>query len=167
MFTYLSIRLAVVAIVLYLAYRAVVERGFLRRNWQGLLVFATFYALTFAPLAFTYYKEPFTFLNRSRQVSIAHDIEAAGGSLAPLLESAKRHLLMFHVAGDANGRHNLPGAPMLDPITGAFFLLGVGCPHLDRGDVVGRRLLAAQRSAAVLPHPGGGACDRPALRRRL
>ena len=126
MFTYLSIRLAVVTIVLYLAYRAVVERGFLRRNWQGLLVFAAFYALTFAPLAFTYYKEPFTFLNRSRQVSIAHDIEAAGGSLAPLVESAKRHLLMFHVAGDANGRHNLPGAPLLDPITGAFFLLGVG-----------------------------------------
>ncbi len=126
MFTYLSIRLAVVAIVLYLAYRAVVERGFLRRNWQGLLVFAAFYALTLAPLAFTYYKEPFTFLNRSRQVSIAHDIEAAGGSLAPLVESAKRHLLMFHVAGDANARHNLPGAPMLDPITGAFFLLGVG-----------------------------------------
>ncbi len=126
MFTYLSIRLAVVAIVLYLAYRAVVERGFLRRNWQGLLVFVAFYVLTFAPLAFTYYKEPFTFLNRSRQVSIVHDIEAGGGSLAPLAESAKRHLLMFHVAGDGNARHNLPGAPMLDPITGAFFLLGGG-----------------------------------------
>ncbi|MGH2411751.1 MAG: hypothetical protein ACRDGS_15515, partial [Chloroflexota bacterium] len=33
---------------------------------------------------------------------------------------------MFTVAGDANGRHNLPGAPMLDPVTGACFLLGLG-----------------------------------------
>ncbi len=126
MYTYLSIRLAAGAIVLYLAYRALVERGFLRRNWQGLLVFAAFFALTFAPLAFTYYKDPFTLLNRSRQVSIAHDVEAAGGSLAPVVESVRRHLLMFHVSGDTNGRHNLPGAPMLDPITGAFFLLGAG-----------------------------------------
>jgi len=36
----------------------------------------------------------------------------------------KKHLLMFNVAGDRNPRHNLPGEPMLDPITGAFFLLG-------------------------------------------
>ncbi len=40
MYTYLSIRLAVLAIGAYLVYRAIVERGFLRRNWQGLAVFA-------------------------------------------------------------------------------------------------------------------------------
>ncbi len=126
MYTYLSIRLAVLAIGAYLVYRAVVERGFLRRHWQGLIVFAAVYALTFAPLAFTYYNNPFTFLNRSQQVSILNDVRAAGGDLAPLQESIKRHLLMFHVAGDTNGRHNLPGAPMLDPITGAFFILSAG-----------------------------------------
>ncbi|MBX7236514.1 MAG: glycosyltransferase family 39 protein [Caldilineales bacterium] len=126
MYTYLSIRLAVLAIGAYLVYRALIERGFLRRNWQGLAIFAAIYALTFAPLAFTYYKDPFTFLNRSQQVSILNDVRSAGGDLAPLQESVKRHLLMFHVAGDTNGRHNLPGAPMLDPITGAFFVLGLG-----------------------------------------
>ncbi|MSQ28659.1 MAG: hypothetical protein EXR51_11080 [Dehalococcoidia bacterium] len=35
-----------------------------------------------------------------------------------------KHLAMFTFAGDENGRHNLPGAPMLDPVTGALFLLG-------------------------------------------
>ena len=35
-----------------------------------------------------------------------------------------RHLLMFNQAGDANPRHNLPGAPMLDAVTGSLFLLG-------------------------------------------
>jgi hypothetical protein len=33
---------------------------------------------------------------------------------------------MFHVTGDNNARHNLPGEPMLDPVTGALFLLGLG-----------------------------------------
>jgi 4-amino-4-deoxy-L-arabinose transferase-like glycosyltransferase len=126
MYTYLAIRLAVLAVVAYLLYRLVVERGFGRRQWPGLAAFALVYALVFAPLAFTYIKDPFTFLNRSRQVSITNDIAAAGGSLQPLVESVKRHGLMFHVAGDRNGRHNLPGAPMLDPITGALFVVGAG-----------------------------------------
>src|SRR5262249_36648918 len=47
--------------------------------------------------------------------------------LADFLESLRRHLLMFHVRGDANGRHNLPGAPMLDFVTGGLFGLGLLC----------------------------------------
>jgi len=33
-------------------------------------------------------------------------------------------LLMFHVHGDENRRHNLSGAPMLDPLTGILFVAG-------------------------------------------
>ena len=123
MYTYLAIRMAALVIFVYLGYRALVEKNFLRRNWQGVLLFLLMYALTFAPLGFTYAKNPFTFLNRSQQVSIMNDIRAAGNA-QPLAESVKRHLLMFNVEGDHNPRHNLPGEPMLDPITGAFFLLG-------------------------------------------
>ena len=32
---------------------------------------------------------------------------------------------MFNVEGDPNGRHNLPGAPMLDPYTAALMVLGL------------------------------------------
>ncbi len=32
---------------------------------------------------------------------------------------------MFNYQGDRNGRHNLPGEPMLDPITGTLLVLGV------------------------------------------
>ena len=125
MYTYLSIRLVALVIALYLLYRILVERGFFRRNWQGMLLFAVFYALTFAPLSFTYAKNPFTLLNRSQQVSIMRDIDAAGGDLQPLRESVKRHVQMFHITGDSNPRHNLPGEPMLDPVTGALFLFGL------------------------------------------
>ena len=41
--------------------------------------------------------------------------------LGPLCESALKHLKMFHLQGDSNGRHNLPGVPMLDYATGALF----------------------------------------------
>jgi len=32
---------------------------------------------------------------------------------------------MFNLYGDLNGRHNYPGKPILNPIIGAFFLLGI------------------------------------------
>jgi len=48
------------------------------------------------------------------------------GNYEPVWDNVKVHLKMFHVTGDHNPRHNLPGAPMLDPITGGLFLLGLG-----------------------------------------
>lgn len=125
MYTYLASRLVVAAVVLYLLYRCIVERGFLRRAWPGLLLMALLYVMTFAPLAATYLRDPFTFLNRSQQVSIMNDVRQAG-SYQPLLDNLRRHLEMFTVQGDLNPRHNLPGAPMLDPVTGALFLIGLG-----------------------------------------
>jgi len=146
MYTYLASRLVVAIIVAYLLYRIVSERGFLRRNWRGLVVFTLLYAATFAPLASTYAKNPFSFLNRSGQVSITNDIERAGGSVEAMLrpwtwdqegksgriawnvlqQSISSHLRMFHLEGDRNPRHNLPGLPMLDMGTAIFFTLGLG-----------------------------------------
>ncbi len=42
-----------------------------------------------------------------------------------LLVSAERHLKMFHIHGDNNGRHNLPGEPELDPLMGVLFVFGL------------------------------------------
>jgi 4-amino-4-deoxy-L-arabinose transferase-like glycosyltransferase len=39
--------------------------------------------------------------------------------------TTREHLLMFNYHGDNNGRHNLAGEPMLDPISGTFMVLGV------------------------------------------
>lgn len=36
-----------------------------------------------------------------------------------------RHVRMFHYFGDVNGRHNLPTKPMLDPVTGILFVMGL------------------------------------------
>jgi 4-amino-4-deoxy-L-arabinose transferase-like glycosyltransferase/sugar lactone lactonase YvrE len=46
-----------------------------------------------------------------------------------VLEALRRttlaHARMFHLEGDHNGRHNLPGEPMLDPVSGLFFAIGL------------------------------------------
>lgn len=45
--------------------------------------------------------------------------------LSYLGQNAYSNLAMFHIKGDLNGRHNYPGKPMLNPILGVFFVLGV------------------------------------------
>ncbi len=46
--------------------------------------------------------------------------------LKVLEKSAIQHARMFHLEGDRNGRHNYPGAPMFDPVTGFFLVVGFG-----------------------------------------
>ena len=60
----------------------------------------------------------------------ARAARAAGDTTAPhgppfLLDNTQRVLFMLHVRGDNNPRHNIPGAPQLDPITGALFVIGL------------------------------------------
>ena len=147
MYTYLASRLVVLAVVTYLLYRWIAERGFVQRAGWGIILFFLAYTLTFAPLATTYAKNPFAFLNRSRQVSILNDMKAAYDpqhplpapvravfqaahlptevSFRPLWVNVIKHARMFHVEGDYNPRHNIPGEPMLDSITGVLFLYGL------------------------------------------
>jgi len=148
MYTYLASRLVVAVLFIYLLYRILLEKGFWRRTWPGLLAFWLAWSVTFAPLAMTYWHNPFKFLNRSRQVSVLNDMQQAytpgtpipgwwqavarplhlptDVSWQPLWQNVTKHARMFTISGDHNPRHNIPGAPMLDVITGIFFFMGLG-----------------------------------------
>jgi hypothetical protein len=48
-----------------------------------------------------------------------------GEAWPAVLRNTATHLLMFNYQGDPNGRHNLPGEPMLDYATAALAVLGL------------------------------------------
>src|SRR5439155_19178706 len=79
---------------------------------------------TASPIALYALQHPTEFFARMEQVSIFNQIQEVG-DVSPLYSNVAKHLLMFNAAGDPNGRHNLPGAPMLDPLTGALFVAGL------------------------------------------
>ncbi len=91
----------------------------------NLAVFLLGVGLSVAPVAQYALREPEGFWNRTSQVSIfqRRDEPNLGRAVA---SNAVDHLLMFNYRGDRNGRHNLPGEPMLDPISGVLFVLGLG-----------------------------------------
>jgi 4-amino-4-deoxy-L-arabinose transferase-like glycosyltransferase len=73
-----------------------------------------------------------------------------------LIETTGRHLGMFLGVGDANGRHNLPRAPMLDPVTGALFVMGllIGLRYVYRRENIFFFLLIGfSLSAGILSIP--------------
>lgn len=95
-----------------------------RNTWRGLIVLSLVALIAAAPLLSFAMNNRTEFMQRANDVSLFKDrpVEARGELLA---ENLRAHLLMFTVKGDANGRHNLPDRPMLDPWLSALFVLGV------------------------------------------
>lgn len=122
---YAPFRLFPFVIGLFLVHKSIVERGFVRRYYLGILVFVLAALLVFAPVGQFAWQHPKTFFDRTSVTSIFKD-KTRSQAIEAVRQSAKQHLLMFNYRGDPNGRHNLPGKPMLDFATSALFVLGLG-----------------------------------------
>lgn len=144
---YAAFQLFVGVIVLFLLWSSLVQRGFLRRTWSGLLVMIVTAMLIIAPVVLYAYTKPEVYFERTKDTSIFADKTPVGElptwlttvcdrlpvdwqercQHTPILwENARKHLLMFNYQGDPNGRHNLPGEPMVDNLTALLLVLGVG-----------------------------------------
>jgi 4-amino-4-deoxy-L-arabinose transferase-like glycosyltransferase len=96
-----------------------------RRRWLGAAIAAMAFCVALAPLAHYALAHPEDVARRGARISVASRV-VAERSLRPVAENAWATLRMFHETGDANGRHNVPGQPTLDPISGLLFLAGFG-----------------------------------------
>jgi 4-amino-4-deoxy-L-arabinose transferase-like glycosyltransferase len=103
------------------------RRAAVRRVLTGGALAAAVGLLVVTPVLQAAWRAPEAYLSRMRQVSIWHGENAEGEYLlARLGTNLAAYLGAFNVQGDENGRHHLPGAPLLDPLTGACFALGAG-----------------------------------------
>lgn len=81
--------------------------------------------IAIAPVIQFAIKNPNLFMARPTSISIFSRRDEPDLTKA-LWNNTVKHMLMFNVQGDRNGRHNWPGQPMLDPIMGTLFVLGLG-----------------------------------------
>jgi hypothetical protein len=123
-FTLLLIALGVMLIALaFWSARSNAWRMYLRPWIPQVLFFSLGGLVALAPVAEFAILEPDIFWDRYRSASIFYDVEPVEAVNA-LWQSTLQHLAMFNYQGDQNGRHNLPGAPMLDPFMGMLGVLG-------------------------------------------
>ncbi len=124
--TYYAARLVPFVLIALLLHQLVSSRGrIIRTAGLGLLIFALGALLAFLPVGLFALQQPAAFNGRINDVSVFNPA-VNGGNPNAFSTSLNQHLLMFNFHGDSNGRHNLPGAPMLDDITAALFFLGLG-----------------------------------------
>ena len=91
--------------------------------YPGVLFLVAVWLAT-APVVQFALTQPTVFWQRTRTVAIFTNRENPDLAMA-LLHNVRKHALMFNYRGDPNGRHNLPGAPMLDRLSGVLFVLGL------------------------------------------
>ncbi|HNV61076.1 MAG TPA: glycosyltransferase family 39 protein, partial [Rhodoferax sp.] len=126
---YTSFRLFVPVVSLFLLYAAFYEWRRTHasppiRFWLGVAIIGVTAVIVVAPLVWFATAHPDIYWTRVEQTFIfAGKSEAQ--RLPALLENIKRHVLMFNWKGDPNGRHNFPGAPMLDDISAALMVVGL------------------------------------------
>jgi DNA-binding beta-propeller fold protein YncE/4-amino-4-deoxy-L-arabinose transferase-like glycosyltransferase len=83
-------------------------------------------ALAALPVIVFAVQDPTAFNGRTAQTLITTQSVSDAEKLRQIWDTLQRHALMFNVSGDMNGRHNLPGAPMLDSLTAGLVVLGLG-----------------------------------------
>lgn len=122
--TYFAFQLFLAVISVFVLYLLISKKSVFLSHWKGLVVLAMGVLLFLAPLATFAYARLDGYLERTRTVSIFEEYpeDQVWGKVR---ESAASHLAMYNIRGDPNGRHNLPGEPMLAPVAGALLVLGL------------------------------------------
>lgn len=114
---------------LILPFYLVAELGVTRRAWRAarrpLLAFFLGAFAVAAPMLLHYLHHPEHVTLPRRQLTIWSPLFDKSRLWSELGHNLVATLLMFHLHGDENWRHNLPGSPMLDPLTGALLLVGI------------------------------------------
>ncbi|HEC34692.1 MAG TPA: phospholipid carrier-dependent glycosyltransferase, partial [Chloroflexi bacterium] len=135
---YFGSRLMTIVVGLYLAWRALAEPRFLARQGRGIGVLIAGALLAMSPLAFHYLAHPAELFSRYNQVSIfasgwlEREVVITGRSATSLLlDQFWKSVSAFNLTPDPTFWYR-PGVPLLDPVSGVFFVLGLTAATVKR-----------------------------------
>jgi 4-amino-4-deoxy-L-arabinose transferase-like glycosyltransferase len=109
----------------FLAIRWLMQRQMLRWNLVGLVLFLLAAYFCAKEMLDFRRNHPEVFAERLNMVSIVNLDEPWRANWQRIWENLQLTLRMFHIRGDVNPRHNHSLAPMVNPIPGVLFPLGL------------------------------------------
>ena len=124
MWFYASFRMFPLVIGFMLAHHFVIQRPPIRAFAARVAVMSIAAMFAAAPILQFAADSPEVFFARTQTTSL-FEITPREQWAGQIVDGFLKHILMFVHEGDTNPRHNLPGAPMLDFLTGALFVLGL------------------------------------------
>lgn len=120
---YIASRLVPGILILLVPFLMLSYQNFLARFWKHGLILILGSLITASPMFYHFFwTHPEDFMSRSAGVSVLAPEVNQGNLIGTLTTSITLSLQKYNVVGDGNWRHNYPPYPLLDPISGAFFL---------------------------------------------
>jgi hypothetical protein len=123
-YTYLSFRMAPLVLIALLIFILFKDKKFLSKNWKNISWMAGVFLVVMIPMLIHFYHVPEDIAGRS-STSIFNTELNNGNPLGTFIGGIGKTAMMFNFHGDENYRHNLGGTPMLDPLIGILFWIGV------------------------------------------
>jgi len=134
--TYQSARLIPVWLTALFLVCLALSRAFINKNAVKITAALLLSIITALPVIAFALQKPSVFFQRQSEVSIFtkeavegtriyHNLPAETDTGRLIIENFRKTLLMFQYLGDKNPKHNIPGKPVLDFVTGAFFMAGL------------------------------------------
>ncbi|MDD4930948.1 MAG: hypothetical protein PHG66_02190 [Candidatus Colwellbacteria bacterium] len=111
----------IIAIIFFTKLGQAIRERYTGKFMSVFIAFTAASIIAFAPLALYFVAHPADFMGRTTQVSALSD----GSPVKALLINTVKTIGMFNVVGDFNWRHNYSGDPILSPVVGGLFLIGI------------------------------------------
>jgi len=118
---------------------------------RHLCVFAICALLINIPLIIYALNHPQVFMGRAASVTILSPQVHQGDFIQLLGDQIARHSKALFLAGDPKPRHNVPGKPMLNPITSLLFIVGLSAGLSDKKKRAGLAFTAGWIATMFLP----------------
>ncbi len=123
--TYIAFRIAPLILVFLFAALLMAKDHFIKNYWKQIIVFIVAVFITASPIILYFYNHPEYLESRSASISVFSP-EINNGNLFPTLaRTFTLSLIKYNFVGDFNWRHNYPPYPILNPIMGIPFLIGI------------------------------------------
>jgi len=123
--TYIAFRIAPAILLILFITLWITKKNFLRDYWFPALIFIIFSIISMSPMLLTFYHHPEYLNSRSGEISIFSPTMNHGHLLKTAGKSLGLSLVQYTFWGDQNWRHNYPPYPILNPILGISFLIGL------------------------------------------
>lgn len=124
--TYIAFRVSPLVLIALFVSLLITRKNFLREYWKHILVFAFAMFMTAAPMLLDFFVfNPEHYASRTSAISVFNPATNGGNLLAKIATTFGLSLQKYFVMGDLNMRHNYPPYPLLNPIVGIAFLIGL------------------------------------------
>ncbi len=123
--SYIAWRIAPAILIVLFISLWLTKKDFLKNYWQQGIIFIIFAIISMLPMLLTFYSHPEYLSSRTADVSVLSPAVNHGHFLKTFGRSLGLSLVKYNFWGDQNWRHNYPPYPILNPLVGITFLIGL------------------------------------------